>query len=418
MSSQRVYMMFSWLWTSIHLAGAIRAADDADEAVLHVLEVGATHAGVDGEVVDALLGLMMQRGFDRRPIEVVDLLADDHRVDRDGADGDGGVLDDGLAASVEVAAVERSITVSAPHFSAHLSFSTSSSVPDETGDAPMLALTLVLLARPMAIGSSLCFRWLMLAGMTRRAGGDLVADGDRGVAAVGAGKRTPKCGSRSADALHLRRDDAEAGELELRDRLERLGIGDAEALALGGVELDALVVLVDAAGAGLGALGAVVGGGDLGVGDVGVGAGDAAFPRERSARRIQSPFAARSLRRCVASQLSHTPTSGRKSHRGLDAGRGHAGRVGAGEHARAADVGLERERAGVVTLGVAAGLRAPWVGGGSGSGHASPFERKEPDGFERGGARRAACASLRRCKPDQVQRVRLSGLRHLALGPT
>lgn len=51
--------------------------------------------------------------------------------------------------------VERSITVSACHFSAHLSFSTSSSVELETGDAPMLAFTFVLLARPMHIGSSL-----------------------------------------------------------------------------------------------------------------------------------------------------------------------------------------------------------------------------------------------------------------------
>jgi phosphomethylpyrimidine synthase len=50
--------------------------------------------------------------------------------------------------------VERSMTVSAPQRSAHFSFSTSSSVPDETGEAPMFALIFVLLARPIAIGSS------------------------------------------------------------------------------------------------------------------------------------------------------------------------------------------------------------------------------------------------------------------------
>jgi hypothetical protein len=50
--------------------------------------------------------------------------------------------------------VERSITVSAPQRTDHLIFSTSSCVPLETGLAPRLALTLVLLARPMAIGSS------------------------------------------------------------------------------------------------------------------------------------------------------------------------------------------------------------------------------------------------------------------------
>ena len=46
------------------------------------------------------------------------------------------------------------MTVSAPQRSAHLSFSTSSSMLDETGEAPMLALILVLDARPIAIGSS------------------------------------------------------------------------------------------------------------------------------------------------------------------------------------------------------------------------------------------------------------------------
>jgi hypothetical protein len=48
------------------------------------------------------------------------------------------------------------MTVSAPQRSAQRSFSTSSSVPDDTGEAPMLAFTLVRLARPMAIGSRLC----------------------------------------------------------------------------------------------------------------------------------------------------------------------------------------------------------------------------------------------------------------------
>ena len=50
--------------------------------------------------------------------------------------------------------VERSMTVSAPQRTAQRSFSTSSSVLLDTGEAPMFALTLVLLARPMAMGSS------------------------------------------------------------------------------------------------------------------------------------------------------------------------------------------------------------------------------------------------------------------------
>ena len=46
------------------------------------------------------------------------------------------------------------MTVSAPHRTAQRSFSTSSSVPEETGEAPRLALILVREARPIAIGSS------------------------------------------------------------------------------------------------------------------------------------------------------------------------------------------------------------------------------------------------------------------------
>ena len=79
------------------------------------------------------------------------------------------------------------MTVSAPHFSAHWSFSTSSCVPDETGEAPMLALILVFDARPIAIGSSLWRRCVRFAGMTIRP----AAISSRTSVAV-------RCGSRSA----------------------------------------------------------------------------------------------------------------------------------------------------------------------------------------------------------------------------
>src|SRR5439155_714345 len=49
--------------------------------------------------------------------------------------------------------VERSISVSAPYFCAHSSFSTSSAVLLLTGEAPMLALILVVIVRPMPVGS-------------------------------------------------------------------------------------------------------------------------------------------------------------------------------------------------------------------------------------------------------------------------
>src|ERR1700760_2585948 len=55
--------------------------------------------------------------------------------------------------SLRLPPVERSMRVSAPYFWAQLSFSTSSWVPEETGEAPMLALILVVTMRPMAMGS-------------------------------------------------------------------------------------------------------------------------------------------------------------------------------------------------------------------------------------------------------------------------
>ena len=83
--------------------------------------------------------------------------------------------------------VERSITVSAPQRSAQRSLSTSSSIELLTGLAPMFALTLVLLARPMAIGSSEVARWFLFAGITMRP----AATSSRTCSAV-------RCGSRPA----------------------------------------------------------------------------------------------------------------------------------------------------------------------------------------------------------------------------
>ena len=50
--------------------------------------------------------------------------------------------------------VDRSITVSAPQSVAQRSFSTSSSIDEETAELPMLALIFTRKLRPMIIGSS------------------------------------------------------------------------------------------------------------------------------------------------------------------------------------------------------------------------------------------------------------------------
>src|SRR4051812_36710963 len=62
--------------------------------------------------------------------------------------------------------VDRSITVSAPHRVAQVSFSTSSATDEVTADVPMLALTFTRNFDPITIGSD--SGWLRLAGSTAR----------------------------------------------------------------------------------------------------------------------------------------------------------------------------------------------------------------------------------------------------------
>ena len=64
--------------------------------------------------------------------------------------------------------VERSITVSAPKWTAMCSFSSSSSTLLVTAELPMLALILHVAAMPMPIGSSRPARCTLFAGMTIR----------------------------------------------------------------------------------------------------------------------------------------------------------------------------------------------------------------------------------------------------------
>src|ERR1700675_3033200 len=62
--------------------------------------------------------------------------------------------------------VDRSITVSAPQRVAHVIFSTSSWIDEDTAELPMLALIFTRKLRPMIIGSH--SGWLMLLGMIAR----------------------------------------------------------------------------------------------------------------------------------------------------------------------------------------------------------------------------------------------------------
>ena len=106
------------------------ARHDAGDARRGEMDVAEPHAGMDGEIVDALLGLLDQRvlvdlpvELDRIAVHLLQRLIDRHRADRHRR-----IPDDPFAREVDVACpVERSMTVSAPQRIAHTIFSTSSS---------------------------------------------------------------------------------------------------------------------------------------------------------------------------------------------------------------------------------------------------------------------------------------------------
>src|SRR5262249_30732118 len=77
--------------------------------------------------------------------------------------------------------VDRSMTVSAPRWTAVWSFSSSSSILLVTAELPMLALILHADATPMPIGSSRLVRWTLLAGITirPRATSERISSGSR-----------------------------------------------------------------------------------------------------------------------------------------------------------------------------------------------------------------------------------------------
>ena len=71
-----------------HPLGEDRAAPrhDSDQPILDVGQVLLQHSGVDREVVDPLLGLVLQDVEDHVVGEILDAPAEDHRVDRHRAD--------------------------------------------------------------------------------------------------------------------------------------------------------------------------------------------------------------------------------------------------------------------------------------------------------------------------------------------
>ena len=119
--------------------------------------VAQQHAGVDGEVVDALLGLLDERVAVDLPGQILGPAADllERLVDRHRADRHRRVAEDPLARLVDVLARSRGPS---PCRRPRASPSAASRLPprstSDTAELPMLALIFTRKLRPMIIGSS------------------------------------------------------------------------------------------------------------------------------------------------------------------------------------------------------------------------------------------------------------------------
>ena len=132
------------------------ARDDAGHATRGHRDVAQQHAGVDGEVVDALLRLLDERVAIDLPRQVFRPSADllERLIDRHGADRHRGIADDPLARLVDVRPgrqIHHRVGAPQRRPAQLLDF-----FVDRRADAelPMLALIFTAKCRPMIIGSS------------------------------------------------------------------------------------------------------------------------------------------------------------------------------------------------------------------------------------------------------------------------
>ena len=245
------------------------AADDPGDPLRGQRDVGQPDAGVDGEIVDALLGLLDQRVAVDFPGQVLGDAADllQRLVDGDGADRHGRVADDPFARVVDVAAgreVHDRVGAPADRPDHLVDFG-----GDVAGDRAVADIGVDLDQEVAADRHRLGFGVVDVVGDDRAAAGDLVAD-ELGRDEVGDRRRrnprrrglTISCLAAQVladgDIFHLGRDDAAARVVHLGD--VGAGLGAKHALADVGEGLDAA--------APVGAELAVVLGPDLALGDL------------------------------------------------------------------------------------------------------------------------------------------------------
>ncbi len=210
------------------------ARDDAGDAVGGERHVGQPHAGVDGEVVDALLALLDERVLVDLPCQLdgiaVALLQ--RLVDRHGADGHRRVADDPLARRMDVApGAQVHHRVGAPADRPHHLLDL---LLDRRGDGRVADIGVDLHEEVAADDHRLQLAVIDVGGDDGAAARDLVAHelrrdvrGDVGAETLAVGERELGAGEHGdaaeilavRDVGHLLGDDAGARVLELRDGL-------------------------------------------------------------------------------------------------------------------------------------------------------------------------------------------------------
>src|SRR4051794_5894765 len=208
------------------------ARHDTGDAVGGEMDVGQSHAGVDGEIIDALFALFDQRVLVHFPVQLyriaVDLLQ--RLIDRHGADGDRRIAQDPFAGGVDVAPrgeVHHGVGAPAdrPHHLVDL-------LLDRRGDGRVADIGVDLGQEVAADDHRLEFAVVDVAGDDGAAAGDLGAHELRRDKRGNAGAKAFAVGERRFRALklffapeilalgdknHLLGDGAGAGKFELGD---------------------------------------------------------------------------------------------------------------------------------------------------------------------------------------------------------
>ncbi len=224
------------------------AADDAGDAFGGHRDVAQQDAGVDGEIIDALLGLLDQGVAEHLPAQVFGDAADflQRLIDGDGADRDGGIAENPFAGVVDVVAggeVHHGVGAPADRPDHFFDF-----FGDRGGDGRIADVGVDFHQEVAADGHGFEFGVVDVGGDDGAAAGDFGADefggdviGDFGAEAFAVLDFGADFCQRLAaaevfadgDIFHFGRDDAAAGVGDLRDSLTGFG---AQGAHIGGGE--------------------------------------------------------------------------------------------------------------------------------------------------------------------------------------